>query len=178
MRTSCIDEHHFEYLEWHISKQHFPSCLAATKYHYMQVYDKRKIIWILFLCSNYPLLLLLIVPFLVSEFVLVISYLSFLMQANCSLVGRILLSLKDTERDNSSLNGENHGSISEEAHISQFLPTSRRIVQFSNGEVRAISLWIRLFYFLIDFPSLFHLLVRPRLGNTCDVSDSQYSTLH
>lgn len=54
--------------------------------------------------------------------------------SSTDIVGRILLSLKDIERDNSSLNGEYHESISEDAHASQFLPTSRRIVQFSNGK--------------------------------------------
>ncbi|KAB5514701.1 hypothetical protein DKX38_028607 [Salix brachista] len=60
--------------------------------------------------------------------------------SSTDIVGRILSSLKDTETcenhdDSSSLPGNAlKGSQSNSAHISQFLPTSRRIVQFSNGK--------------------------------------------
>lgn len=57
--------------------------------------------------------------------------------SSTDIVGRILSSLKDTQvkEDNSStsLSGNSHKAIqSKSAHLSQFLPTSRRIVQFSN----------------------------------------------
>ncbi|KAH8481574.1 hypothetical protein H0E87_029160 [Populus deltoides] len=60
--------------------------------------------------------------------------------SSTDIVGRILSSLKDTKAcenhdDSSSLPGiALKGSQSNSAHISQFLPTSRRIVQFSNGK--------------------------------------------
>ncbi|CAK7345560.1 unnamed protein product [Dovyalis caffra] len=60
--------------------------------------------------------------------------------SSTDIVGRILSSLKGTEArenhdDTSSLPGDApKGSRSNSAHISQFLPTSRRIVQFSNGK--------------------------------------------
>ncbi|XP_024446517.1 ethanolamine-phosphate cytidylyltransferase isoform X3 [Populus trichocarpa] len=61
--------------------------------------------------------------------------------SSTDIVGRILSSLKDTKAcenhdDSSSLPGiALKGSQSNSAHISQFLPTSRRIVQFSNGKI-------------------------------------------
>ncbi|KAJ6747263.1 CYTIDYLYLTRANSFERASE FAMILY PROTEIN EXPRESSED [Salix koriyanagi] len=60
--------------------------------------------------------------------------------SSTDIVGRILSSLKDAEacenHDNtSSLPVDDHKeSQSNSSHISQFLPTSRRIVQFSNGK--------------------------------------------
>ncbi|KAJ6435865.1 CYTIDYLYLTRANSFERASE FAMILY PROTEIN EXPRESSED [Salix viminalis] len=60
--------------------------------------------------------------------------------SSTDIVGRILSSLKDTKTcenhdDSSSLPGNAlKGSQSTSAHMSQFLPTSRRIVQFSNGK--------------------------------------------
>ncbi|KAF9662917.1 hypothetical protein SADUNF_Sadunf18G0104200 [Salix dunnii] len=60
--------------------------------------------------------------------------------SSTDIVGRILSSLKDTKTcenhdDSSSLPGNAlKGSQSNSAHLSQFLPTSRRIVQFSNGK--------------------------------------------
>ncbi|XP_034918872.1 ethanolamine-phosphate cytidylyltransferase isoform X2 [Populus alba] len=61
--------------------------------------------------------------------------------SSTDIVGRILSSLKDKKAcenhdDSSSLPGiALKGSQSNSAHISQFLPTSRRIVQFSNGKI-------------------------------------------
>ncbi|KAL5769849.1 hypothetical protein ACOSP7_014003 [Xanthoceras sorbifolium] len=57
--------------------------------------------------------------------------------SSTDIVGRILSSVKDTQgnEDNSgtSLSGDSHKAIqSKSSHVSQFLPTSRRIVQFSN----------------------------------------------
>ncbi|TXG48670.1 hypothetical protein EZV62_024545 [Acer yangbiense] len=57
--------------------------------------------------------------------------------SSTDIVGRILSSLKDTQvkEDNSSTSssGNSYKAIqSKSAHLSQFLPTSRRIVQFSN----------------------------------------------
>ncbi|KAK3437522.1 hypothetical protein EUGRSUZ_C02186 [Eucalyptus grandis] len=54
--------------------------------------------------------------------------------SSTDIVGRILLLLKDAKRNDSLLNGEHQESISEDARVSQFLPTSRRIVQFSNAK--------------------------------------------
>lgn len=59
---------------------------------------------------------------------------------NVYIIGRILSSSKDKgvceDQNGASLNGdppkENESKV---AHLSQFLPTSRRIVQFSNGKV-------------------------------------------
>lgn len=45
-------------------------------------------------------------------------------------VGRILSSLRETSHEDPC-----EESQSKSAHLSQFLPTSRRIVQFSNGKV-------------------------------------------
>ncbi|XP_040996895.1 ethanolamine-phosphate cytidylyltransferase-like [Juglans microcarpa x Juglans regia] len=59
--------------------------------------------------------------------------------SSTDIVGRILSSVSDTkvypDCNGTSLHGEpQKGSESKVAHISQFLPTSRRIVQFSNGK--------------------------------------------
>lgn len=59
-------------------------------------------------------------------------------------VGRILSSARDAKDcqdcNGTSLHGEPHKeSESKGAQISQFLPTSRRIVQFSNGKVYLVS---------------------------------------
>lgn len=72
----------------------------------------------------------------------------FIFASNCCStylnVERILSSLKDAKacenHDNtSSLPGDDHkGSQSNSSRISQFLPTSRRIVQFSNGKVSLV----------------------------------------
>lgn len=54
-------------------------------------------------------------------------------------VGRILSSTKDEKacggHNDASVKGDRNESGSKGAHLSQFLPTSRRIVQFSNGKV-------------------------------------------
>ncbi|KAG6627801.1 hypothetical protein I3843_15G132200 [Carya illinoinensis] len=59
--------------------------------------------------------------------------------SSTDIVGRILSSVSDTkvhqDCNSTSLHGEpQKESESKVAHISQFLPTSRRIVQFSNGK--------------------------------------------
>lgn len=59
--------------------------------------------------------------------------------SSTDIVGRILSSVSDTkvnlDCNGTSLHGEpQKGSESKVAHVSQFLPTSRRIVQFSNGK--------------------------------------------
>ncbi|KAF5469328.1 hypothetical protein F2P56_013413 [Juglans regia] len=59
--------------------------------------------------------------------------------SSTDIVGRILSSVRDTkvnlDCNGTSLHGEpQKGSESKVAHVSQFLPTSRRIVQFSNGK--------------------------------------------
>ncbi|KAF3437288.1 hypothetical protein FNV43_RR20041 [Rhamnella rubrinervis] len=59
--------------------------------------------------------------------------------SSTDIVGRILGSLRDRkvseDQNDTSLNGDPKGeSQPKGAHLSQFLPTSRRIVQFSNGK--------------------------------------------
>ncbi|EXC12837.1 Ethanolamine-phosphate cytidylyltransferase [Morus notabilis] len=58
--------------------------------------------------------------------------------SSTDIVGRILSSTKDKKAsedlNNTSLKGYHKESGSKGAHLSQFLPTSRRIVQFSNGK--------------------------------------------
>ncbi|GFP90872.1 ethanolamine-phosphate cytidylyltransferase [Phtheirospermum japonicum] len=64
--------------------------------------------------------------------------------SSTDIVGRILSSIEDVKADkacsDSSHTGENNNSKSSKSvanggHISHFLPTSRRIVQFSNGKI-------------------------------------------
>lgn len=65
-----------------------------------------------------------------------------------NVLGRILGSLRDRkvseDHNDTSLNGDPiKESQPKGAHLSQFLPTSRRIVQFSNGKVSfLLSQWI------------------------------------
>lgn len=66
--------------------------------------------------------------------------------SSTDIVGRILSSLRGTQVDNGSVNASIHGQqqngenivpetcSSVKSHLSNFLPTSRRIVQFSNGK--------------------------------------------
>lgn len=58
--------------------------------------------------------------------------------SSTDIVGRILSSTKDEKacggHNDASVKGDRNESGSKGAHLSQFLPTSRRIVQFSNGK--------------------------------------------